>query len=68
MNNLSRPRAIDLPCRFDDRPGTFRVYLGRPAAGLHPIHFQRAWLRESRDGEIEEKVLDHLAGERPRET
>lgn len=38
----------------------FHVYLGRPTANLHPVHFQNAWLRESRNGTIPQDVLDSL--------
>lgn len=68
MTPLTRPKVLDLPCLFRDQAGRFRVYMGRPAAGFHPLHFQLAWLRESRDGEVEQAVLDHVAGIRPSET
>jgi len=58
---MKKARRLDLPCTFEGEPGTFRVYLGRPAPDFHPLHYQSAWLRETRGGIIAEEVLERVA-------
>ncbi len=65
MSRLPKTRVFDLPCRFGERTGKARVYLGEPAEGFHPLHFQREWLRESRNGEFDPAAVDAVSGDRP---
>ena len=60
MKRESSIRALVVPCRFRGEPGRFRIHVGVPAAGFGAVHFQAAWLRETRDGEIDPKVLEEL--------
>lgn len=68
MSRLPRTRVFDLPCRFGDREGTVRVYLGQPADGFQPLHFQRMWLLESRNGSLDPaaaEAVNELFGQLP---
>lgn len=53
-------RKLNVPCDFGGRPASFQVWVGRPAPGFHPLHFQAAWLREERGGEISEEALERI--------
>lgn len=52
-------KTLSLACTIAGRRAAFRVYVGTPAPGYDPLHFQAAWLREERGG-----ILDPL-GEPP---
>jgi hypothetical protein len=47
---------IEMEC---SRPGTatFRVFIGAPAPGAHPLAYQAAWLREVHGAGIEAEAL-----------
>lgn len=53
-------RRLRVPCHLAGRPGHVHVVIGHPAPGFHPLHFQTAWLRESRGGEVPEEILEVL--------
>ncbi len=53
-------KKLSVPCDFEGRPGSFQVWVGCPAPGFQPLHFQTAWLREERGGEISEEVVERL--------
>lgn len=54
MSPLEAPTILEIPCRIGQRSIRFRVYIGKPAAGFGPCHFQLEWLRQRYDGEISE--------------
>lgn len=53
-------KRLTIPCDFGGVTAPFHVYLGNPSVIVHPLHFQNAWLRESRGGTIPPAVLDSL--------
>jgi len=53
-------KRLTIPCDFGGVTSPFHVYLGNSSAIVHPIHFQTAWLRESRGGTVPREVLDSL--------
>lgn len=57
---MPKLRRIRVPCRFGEESGTFVLYLGEPATGFDPHHFQVAWLRETRGGAVAPEVLAAL--------
>jgi hypothetical protein len=60
MNPAVKIRTLVVPCRFGDEAGKARVHLRAPARGFSPVHFQVAWLWETRGGEIDPEVLAAL--------
>lgn len=66
-------KRLTVPCAFETGPGKFGFYLGRPAAGFHPFHFQNAWLRDTLGGVVAEEIMaviqagDLLEPQAPRE-
>lgn len=50
-------RRWRLPCDFAAGRGELPFFVGCPAPGFHPLHFQAAWARERRDGEIPPAVM-----------
>ena len=63
---MFKPRTLEVPCRFGERKGRFRVHLGYPSEPFHPLHFQTAWLRETRGGEIDREVFERLGEPQPK--
>lgn len=52
-----------VPCDIGSRRGTYQVYLGRPAEGFHPLHFQAAWLRERMGGIVTDEAMEEAMNE-----
>lgn len=53
-------KKIQVPCEFGDQPGDFIVYIGRPAPGFHPAHYQSAWLKAVKKGTITAETMDRM--------
>jgi hypothetical protein len=53
-------KKLKAACDFEGRPGSFQVWVGRPAPGFHPLRFQAAWLSEERGGRLSEEVVEQL--------
>ena len=53
-------KKVRVPCDFGDRRGRFTVYVGRPAPGFHPAHYQAAWLRSMQGGVISDETMNQL--------
>ncbi len=60
-------KKIETECDFGSRRRRVTFYLGRPAPGFHPLHFQAAWLRESWGGVVPEEVMEALRRDRSTE-
>lgn len=51
-------KSFDVRCELGGHRATFRVHVGRPSPGLHPLRYQAAWLWETRRGTIDSTVLE----------
>lgn len=47
-----------VPCAIGSQQGSYQVYLGAPASGFHPLHFQAAWLRERMGGIVADEAME----------
>jgi hypothetical protein len=47
-----------IPCRFSSATEQFPLYVGEPAADVHPLEQQAAWLWRERQGSVPAEVLD----------
>jgi hypothetical protein len=54
-------KRFTVPCLFGGVQHPFHVYVGKPSAFLHPLHFQAEWLREMRGGEMPVDVMESFA-------
>lgn len=54
-------KRFSVPCQFGARRAPFNIYIGYPADGFHPLHFQHAWLQEERGGFIPPDVRESFA-------
>lgn len=52
--------AMSLPCDLGCGWRRFEVYVGRPAPGFHPVHFQAARIREEHDAVVCRESLDQV--------
>lgn len=53
-------RRTAVPCDFGPGEQKVPVYLGRPAEGYHPLHFQNALIRATHGGSIQPEVMAKL--------
>ena len=51
-------KRFTIPADFNGQKHPFHVYIGRPTPDLHPLQFQRQWLKEQRGGEIPDDVME----------
>lgn len=51
-------KSFNVRCELGRTRATFRVHVGRPAPGLHPLKYQAAWLWETRRGTIENSIVE----------
>lgn len=53
-------RKFTLNCTFGSEESPLNVYIGRPKASRHPLHYQRLWLKLERGGEIPPEILRRI--------
>ncbi len=51
-------KKFKIPCDFNGQKIPFDLYIGKPDDKLHPLHYQKMWLSNERNGTIPEEVLD----------
>lgn len=54
-------RKFNITCNFGATQAPFTVYIGKPEAKHHPLHFQAEWLSKNRGGTIPQAVMDSIA-------
>ncbi len=51
-------KKFTIPCDFGGARSMFEVYLGDATPGMHPLHYQGAWLKENRGGVVERPIWE----------
>ncbi|KAF8818415.1 DUF2610 domain-containing protein [Rickettsia endosymbiont of Cardiosporidium cionae] len=54
-------KKFTISCDFNGQTLPFSVYIGRPEANHHPLHFQADWLSKQRGGTIPANVMDAIS-------
>jgi hypothetical protein len=53
-------KVFSINCIFGNQRQPFEIYIGKPEATHHPIHWQKEWLASSKNGTIPEDFLNSL--------
>jgi hypothetical protein len=54
-------KRFTIQCEFGYVKAPFEVYIGLPAKGKHPLHYQRLWLARERSGKIPAEILESFS-------
>jgi hypothetical protein len=54
-------KKFTITCDFPGFTAPFDFYVGEPTPGLHPLHYQAAWLSRERGGTVPRKEMDEFA-------
>jgi hypothetical protein len=54
-------KKFPIVCHFNGTAEPFDFYVGEPSPGMHPLHYQAAWLSRARNGTVPREELDKFA-------
>ncbi len=54
-------KKFSINCDFGGEMAPFSIYIGKPEARHHPLHFQAEWLGKERGGNVPNEVMTSIS-------